>query len=50
MTEEEMAALAIALDLMTPSPTPEAPAPAASRWKIAARRPELEMEELRALH
>lgn len=50
MTEEEMAALAIALDLITPSPAPEAPVPAASRWKIAARRPELEMEELRALH
>ena len=50
MTEEELAALGVALNLLqTPSGEPAAEA-APSRWKMAARLPELEMEELRALH
>jgi hypothetical protein len=50
MTEDELAALAVALDLMTPSVTAQMPQPPISRWKLAARRPDLEMEDLRALH
>jgi hypothetical protein len=50
MTGEELAALAVAIEIMTPEAASDAPPPAVSRWKIASRRPELEMEELRALH
>ncbi len=50
MTEEELAALVVALSAITPPPTAETPQPPVSRWKLAARRPELEMEDLRALH
>jgi hypothetical protein len=50
MTGEELAALAVAIEIMTPVVASETPAPAVSRWKIAARQPDLEMEELRALH
>ena len=45
-----MAALAVALDLMMPQPVTSAQQPEISRWKLAARMPELEMEDLRALH
>jgi len=44
-----MAALVVALELATPEPAAEAHPPF-SRWKLAGRRPELEMEDLRALH
>ena len=50
MSEEEMAALAIALDVMTAVPTTEIAPPPVSRWKLAGRMPELGMEDLRALH
>lgn len=50
MTEEELAALAVALDVLTPSPAEAAQQPPRSRWKLAARLPDLEMEDLRALH
>ncbi len=51
MTDEEMAALAVALDVMLPASTAPAPQqPSRSRWKLAGRRPDLEMEDLRALH
>jgi hypothetical protein len=51
MTEEEMAALAVALEITMPASTAQTPQqPPVSRWKLAARRPDLEMEDLRALH
>ena len=52
MTEEEMAALAVALDIVRPAAAVQAEQqqPARSRWKLAGRLPELEMEQLRALH
>ncbi len=51
MTEDELAALAVALDIMTAAPAIETPQqPPRSRWKLATRRPDLEMEDLRALH
>ena len=50
MTEEELAALVVALSTMTPPATAEMPQLPISRWKLAARRPDLGMEDLRALH
>ena len=50
MSEEEMAALAVALDLLMQPPPAQVQRPPVSRWKLAARMPELEMEDLRALH
>ena len=51
MTDEEMAALAVALDVVIPASTTESPQQhPLSRWKLASRRPDLEMEDLRALH
>lgn len=50
MSEEEMAALAVALDLLIRPAVMEAERQPVSRWKLAARMPELEMEDLRALH
>lgn len=50
MTDEEMAALAAALNLVQERDGEDRSEPPASRWKMAARLPELEMEELRALH
>jgi hypothetical protein len=51
MTGEELAALTVALQVARPPSGDGADATiaAASRWKIAARRPDLELEELRAL-
>jgi hypothetical protein len=48
VTEEELAALTVALEVLRPAPAPTE-ASVASRWKRAARRPELELEDLRAL-
>ncbi len=45
-----MAALVVALDLLTEASEVNAPQSTVSRWKTAARMPELGMEELRALH
>lgn len=50
MTEEELAALSVALDVLQPAETAKADHPRPSRWKLADRLPDLEMEELRALH
>jgi hypothetical protein len=55
MTEDELAALTVALEVLRPSSL-EKPGvlngvvtSERSRWKTAARYPELEMEDLRAL-
>lgn len=51
MTDEELAALAVALDVMSLTLTTDTlEQPTRSRWKLASRRPDLEMEDLRALH
>jgi hypothetical protein len=50
MNEEELAALGVALELLAPPAADEPSKPVPSRWKLAARMPDLEMEELRALH
>jgi len=46
ITSEELAALAAALAALTPPEETQAP-PAASRWKRAAREPDLEIEDYR---
>jgi hypothetical protein len=51
VTGSELAALAAALDILDGVPAGET-APETgedSRWKLAARRPELELEDVRAL-
>lgn len=50
MTEEELAALGVALNVLQTPGNERGTETAASRWKMASRLPELEMEELRALH
>ncbi|HET9030280.1 MAG TPA: acyl-CoA carboxylase epsilon subunit [Candidatus Aquilonibacter sp.] len=52
MNDEELAALTVALELLTARPATSAAddTPAISRWKMAARRPDLNMEELRVLY
>ena len=49
MTDDEAAAIAIALDALLADSTQET-APSTSRWKVADRKPDLEIEELRAIH
>ena len=53
MNEDELAALAVALQaVLCPSTALRSAQDGTivSRWKIAARQPDLEMEDLRALH
>jgi hypothetical protein len=50
MNEDELAALCVALDLLKPVNTEESLPARPSRWKLAARMPELDMDDLRALH
>ncbi len=53
MNDDEIAALAVALEVALGSSTPQRASDEVpsrpSRWKAAGRRPELELEELRAL-
>jgi len=53
IASEELAAVAAALALLATEPATE-PTPhdaiRPSRWKIAARNPDFEIEELRAIH
>jgi hypothetical protein len=49
ITEDELAAIAAALATIN-EPAEAAPAPAASRWKVAAREPEFEIEDYRGVH
>jgi len=48
--EDELAAIAAALAALVPEETNLTCSPQASRWKFAARNPDLEIEEIRALH
>ncbi len=50
MSEDELAALVVALEIVTPAPAAQTEQSQVSRWKLAARMPELGMEDLRALH
>jgi hypothetical protein len=49
MTDDEAVAIAMALDAML-AEYAEATAASMSRWKVAGRKPDLEIEELRAIH
>jgi hypothetical protein len=49
ISDDEVAAITAALMMLTPA-VPQGLAPSdASRWKLADRQPELELEDLRAL-
>jgi hypothetical protein len=49
MTDDEAVAIAMALDALLAGNAEET-APSTSRWKVADRKPDLEIEELRAIH
>jgi hypothetical protein len=52
IADDEIAAIAAAIAVITQeqSADPRDEVTRSSRWKMAARRPDLEIEEIRALH
>jgi hypothetical protein len=49
ISDDELAAIAVALATLTKPPDDVAP-PKTSRWKLAAREPDFEIEDYRSVH
>ncbi len=47
ISEDELAAISAALALLTPAEVPANSSERASRWKVASRNPDLEIEDYR---